>query len=535
MKSIITLLLLLGTISIGLGDDPPVIANQAKSPTVPTAAQDMTITADLTDDVSLSITELKYAINGGSESTVSMSNTGGNTYSGIIPNAAYTDGDRVTFYVYAEDGAAQSTSSSTWGFFAGTTNISSVIAIDENRAPAYEYYYSRVTGVAIVSTDVFGTTGFSFFIQDGTGGVKVQKSAPEITATIGKSYTVIGRMRNSNGQFWIECDDPATEITDNGSSTLPSIQILSIAQILADPESFQSELIGIQHLSKSSGTWPTSGNWATITMTDDAGSNTLLLYIDEDTNIDDNTEPSWPRDVQGILTQYDTSSPYTDAYQLMPRYYSDIQTDGSLPVELSAFTGNLHNGYIQLKWVTDSEIENLGFKIYRQTKGRSAEVLDTFENNEQLLGHGSTNEIHMYSYDDYDVEDGALYTYWLSDVDYQGIETKHDKDKIAVTFTAKSRDVRPNEFFLLSSYPNPFNPITTIKYELPEQSTVSLTVYDVRGHEIAILQNGVNPPGNYKVHWNGMDQSGNSVSTGLYFCRLEAGDFSQTIKMLYLK
>jgi hypothetical protein len=536
LKSLITLLGLLGIFSIGLGDDPPVIANQAKSPTVPTAAQDLTVTADLTDDVSLSVTEVRYAINGGSESSVSMSNTSGDEYSGTIPSSAYTDGDRVTFYVYVEDGAAQSTtSSSTWGIFAGTTNISSFIVIDGNGAPAYEYNYARVTGVAIVSTGVFGTAGFSFFLQDGTGGVKVQKSTEGISATLGNSYTVVGRMRNTNGQFWIECDDPATEITDNGSSTLPSIQILTISQILADPESFQSEFIGIQHLSKSSGTWPTSGNWATITMTDDGGSNTLLLYIDEDTNIDDNSEPSWPRDVQGILTQYDSSSPYTDAYQIMPRYYSDIQTDGSLPVELSAFTGNSRNGYIQLKWVTDSEIENLGFKIYRQTTGIAEEVLASFENNKQLMGHGSTNEMHMYSYDDYKVEDGVKYTYWLSDVDYQGTEIKHDKRKIEVTFTAKPSDLRPDEFFLLSASPNPFNPTTTISYDLPEQSIVTLTVFDIAGREVMTLEQSDKPPGNYQIQWNGLDQSGNLVSTGVYFCRLEAGAFSQTIKMVYLR
>jgi len=474
---------------------------------------------------------LKYAINGGSESSVSMSNTGGNTYSGTIPNAAYTDGDRVTFYVYAEDGAAQSTSSSTWGFFAGTTNISSVIAIDGNGAPAYGYYYARMTGVAIVSTDVFGTTGFSFFIQDGTGGVKVQKSSPEITATIGKSYTVIGRLRNTNGQFWIECDDPATEIIDNGASTLPAIQILTIAQILADPESFQSEFIGIQHLSKSSGTWPTSGNWATITMTGDGGSNTLLLYIDEDTNIDDNTEPSWPRDVQGILTQYDTSSPYTDAYQIMPRYYSDIQTDGSLPVELSSFSGNAHNGYIQLKWVTDSEIENLGFILERKDSRSDWFEIASYVNTPALEGQGSTNRSSTYEYTDNHTSPGGIYNYRLSDVSYSGKITRLGTRTVKLDIDQMS----PETYALKQNFPNPFNPTTTISYTLPELSSVTLTVVDIRGQEVTTLQNSAKPAGNYEVRWNGLDQSGNQVSTGVYFARFQAGSISKSIKMVYLR
>jgi len=92
-----------------------------------------------------------------------------------------------------------------------------------------------------------------------------------------------------------------------------------------------------------------------------------------------------------------------------------------------------------------------------------------------------------------------------------------------------------DNFRLHQNYPNPFNPSTTISYELPEQSTMSLTVYDVQGQEIVTLQNGGKPPGNYDVQWNGLNQSGNQTSTGVYFCRLRAGSFSKTIKMVYLR
>ena len=74
-----------------------------------------------------------------------------------------------------------------------------------------------------------------------------------------------------------------------------------------------------------------------------------------------------------------------------------------------------------------------------------------------------------------------------------------------------------------------------LSYDMPELSTISLTVYDVKDQEVATLQNGVKPPGNYEVHWNGLDQSGNPVSTGVYFARLQAGDYSKTIKMVYLR
>jgi len=93
----------------------------------------------------------------------------------------------------------------------------------------------------------------------------------------------------------------------------------------------------------------------------------------------------------------------------------------------------------------------------------------------------------------------------------------------------------PESPLLLNIYPNPFNPSTTISYALPEQVSVSLSVFDIRGQEVTTLQDAAKPPGNYEVQWNGIDQTGNPVSTGVYFARLQAEDFSQTIKMVYLR
>jgi len=87
----------------------------------------------------------------------------------------------------------------------------------------------------------------------------------------------------------------------------------------------------------------------------------------------------------------------------------------------------------------------------------------------------------------------------------------------------------PDGYTFHQNYPNPFNPTTTINYLLPDQTAVKLTVFDIQGREVMILNESEKPPGNYEVQWNGIDHSGNPVSTGVYFCRLETGDFSETI------
>ena len=88
---------------------------------------------------------------------------------------------------------------------------------------------------------------------------------------------------------------------------------------------------------------------------------------------------------------------------------------------------------------------------------------------------------------------------------------------------------------LMQNYPNPFNPSTTISYGLPEESNVSLVIYDVRGQVVQTLESGHQPAGWSDVVWNGQTSDGKTISTGIYFGRLEAGEYSQVIKMLYLK
>ncbi len=94
---------------------------------------------------------------------------------------------------------------------------------------------------------------------------------------------------------------------------------------------------------------------------------------------------------------------------------------------------------------------------------------------------------------------------------------------------------KPLQAGISDFYPNPFNPSITIHYTIPAGVDVSLKVYDISGREVASITNGEQTSGRYQVQWNGLDQSGYQVSTGLYFARLEAGDFTQTIKMVYLK
>ena len=96
-------------------------------------------------------------------------------------------------------------------------------------------------------------------------------------------------------------------------------------------------------------------------------------------------------------------------------------------------------------------------------------------------------------------------------------------------------DVLPYQFELSQNYPNPFNPVTTIDYSVPTRTHVSIEVFNVLGQRVRTLVNEMKSAGEYRIEWNGSDEAGLSVSTGVYLYRFQAGDVEQTKKMLLLK
>jgi hypothetical protein len=88
----------------------------------------------------------------------------------------------------------------------------------------------------------------------------------------------------------------------------------------------------------------------------------------------------------------------------------------------------------------------------------------------------------------------------------------------------------PATFSLAQNYPNPFNPVTTIKFSVPKQSHVKIVVYDLLGREVAALVNELRNPGFYEVPFDAVN-----YASGVYFYRMEAGDFVDVKKMLLIK
>ena len=96
-------------------------------------------------------------------------------------------------------------------------------------------------------------------------------------------------------------------------------------------------------------------------------------------------------------------------------------------------------------------------------------------------------------------------------------------------------NVMPSNYFLDQNFPNPFNPITTLRYELPKDSFVEVTVYDMLGNVVNNLINTNQLSGYKSIQWNATNNQGEPVSAGVYLYKIQAGDFVDTKKMILLK
>ncbi len=93
----------------------------------------------------------------------------------------------------------------------------------------------------------------------------------------------------------------------------------------------------------------------------------------------------------------------------------------------------------------------------------------------------------------------------------------------------------PSGFELAQNYPNPFNPETVIKYQTTQSSSVELAIYNLLGQKVRVLINEVKPAGSYEARWDGTNDFGEVVSSGVYIYRLQSGEFERTKKMVFLQ
>ena len=202
-----------------------------------------------------------------------------------------------------------------------------------------------------------------------------------------------------------------------------------------------------------------------------------------------------------------------------------IQFTEQVPIELSSFVGSVVEDRVLINWTTASQTNNAGFRVLRSTDGETYEVVSSL-----IAGAGTTDQLMDYMFEDTSLPAAEIVYYVLEQVDLDG--TINRSNPIEVLLGA--RFVLPTEF-ASAVYPNPFNPRTTISYDLPSDADVSIIIYDAIGQEIRHLVSQHYTAGRYSVQWDAKDFMGRSVGSGVYIAKIKAGPNTALQKMLLLK
>ena len=192
--------------------------------------------------------------------------------------------------------------------------------------------------------------------------------------------------------------------------------------------------------------------------------------------------------------------------------------DASLPVELSAFSAKQFGAKALIEWTTESEESHLGFILEKTLKGVNAwETVASYLSCEALAGSGNTSEGREYAVEDENLQTGVSTLYRLLEVDKAG--TVNELDVIEL-----ESEAIPEVTTLEPPYPNPFNPSTKIPYKLAREARVTIHVFDLLGRKVvSVVSDENHVTGAYYKYWNGRDESGVQVPSGVYLIRLQAG------------
>lgn len=200
-------------------------------------------------------------------------------------------------------------------------------------------------------------------------------------------------------------------------------------------------------------------------------------------------------------------------------------------IELKSLEAAYKGGMVRLKWKTASETENMGFIIKRAAYSGEMigiyEELDTYLENDALLGAGTTSNNTTYMWFDKSVRPGSQYAYVLQDVDYEG----HIRESEPIIVTIPENTIlTTDKFEFAAGYPNPFNPYFVVPFEIFEATAVDIRVYDMQGRLVKVLADREFAPGTYNLL---MDGSG--LSSGMYLLRTQVENFVETQKMMLVK
>ena len=240
------------------------------------------------------------------------------------------------------------------------------------------------------------------------------------------------------------------------------------------------------------------------------------VYVVEATTLADSTS-----DNDAVMTYRVIANMDEGNYESDPA--SGYSVDNIAPGLVAGLQANVSDGVVNLSWNVSEANDLSHYIVYR---GNSPDF--TADEGSMI---GETTDPGFAD----DVTELGDYYYVVTAVDIHENESD-PSDAVNVTLLSLV-DVHglPEEYALHQNYPNPFNPTTTLRYDLPEDATVSVVIYDMMGRQVRTLVSGTASAGYHSTMWNATNDLGSSVSAGVYIYTIQAGQYRDVKKMILLK
>jgi len=536
----------------------PVISNFALAPAQPTILEEVTVTADLADGTGIAVATLYYMAGGGSGYTsVDMSGSDG-SYSGTIPGSAVGMAG-LFYYIVAQDPLGLSTTSDTLSspvqFIAGSLSTSTAAgSAYPNGLPMDAWRLISVpavldeTGVGLVMGDELGSQDDNIWRMFKYDKTTSSYKANPVDLTMGESYWLYQRVEDN-----LTLSTPAGE---TGNMTGTSLTIKSGWNFIGSPypftlplaldqvqfygpityglsgESWSSEVteldpwngyaiynrtasdktiildpgsagagLAARTLDKEEG-WLMTLQVSTEEYQDRFNTIGALSSAHDDRDWHDNPEITAPgRSVSLFFTIPDEEVTY--------EVTSDVRAlDGRLKAWDARIRAKDLQGATELSWTIDQALET----------GQAVELVDL--STRRVVDMLSSDQLSLGMVD-------TRYDRQVKIISGDPAEVALAVDEILAAI--------PEELSIQGNYPNPFNPVTTIRFGLPEPRRVSLTIVNMLGQEVAELLNGWKDLGHHEIRWQSLDNQGVPVASGVYFALLRDGISIDVQKMILLK
>jgi hypothetical protein len=396
-------------------------------------------------------------------------------------------------------------------------DIEAIATLHEENPDTGEIY--RITSEIVVSMSL--DEGHCLYVQDNEDienreGIKIIDTELVLTSqfNIGDGFVdIVGMLCEDRGMLTF------VPIIDSGTLVNTEVHItpitVTLAELVENIEIYQSMLLKIEKVQfEEDGVFELDSLYPIFDSTGEFS----MKSIWTDSDYIGTYIPTERLNLIAILSIED------DIAYLTPRFLLDMEIippDVYNPPRNASFS--IDAGVVKLDWIApDLETNTIDFlesyNVYRDDIAIATDISDMFFNDEN-------------------VDDGQTYTYHIT-ANYEcGLESEPSNILVVYIQPTADREAPSIKTTLIGNYPNPFNPTTSILFSVDSSSNtpVSISIYNIRGQLVRSLVDDVYASGEHSVVWNGTDNNGTSVGSGIYFYRFTAGDHVQTRKMIMIK